>query len=294
MSVPLIMNSLFIIQDITMKIVFLFTLAFISLFSFGQPLHVDVFGGNTGYWGDLKESALSTNLSNYAIGAGITYDLTNKISIRSGITLGKTGADDKKNKQPDINARNLNFRTAVQEGNLLVEYHFFDFQRQHFTPYIFGGLAVFHFNPYSHDTAGNKIMLHPLSTEGEGIAGTGRSAYHLTQLAVPLGAGIKWRLSENISIGYEIGLRKMFTDYFDDVSTTYIDQSLLLASKGTKAVEMAYRGGELKTGSQQYPTAGSIRGNPKLKDWYDFQGIRLSFGLDKIKRGRTDCPPGVL
>ena len=40
-------------------------------------------------------------------------------------------------------------------------------------------------------------------------------------------------------------LRIQFTDYLDDVSTTYVDQAVLAAARGPKAVEMAYRGGEL-------------------------------------------------
>ena len=50
----------------------------------------------------------------------------------------------------------------------------------------------------------------------------------------------------------------MFTDYLDDVSTTYVDQALLLTNSGAKAVELAYRGGELKNGSS-YPAAGYYR-----------------------------------
>ena len=38
-----------------------------------------------------------------------------------------------------------------------------------------------------------------------------------------------------------VGFRKTFTDYLDDVSTFYVDQTILQNAKGPKAVEMAYR-----------------------------------------------------
>ena len=116
------------------------------------------------------------------------------------------------------------------------------------TPYVFGGIALYHFNPYTRDTSGTKYYLKPLSTEGEGFI-DGRNNYNLTQFAIPFGAGVKLSLSDNVNVGFELGYRKLFTDYIDDVSTTYVDQSSLLVNRGSKAVELAYRGGELKNGS---------------------------------------------
>ena len=48
--------------------------------------------------------------------------------------------------------------------------------------------------------------------------------YNLTQFAIPFGGGIKFRVSENVVLAYEVGFRKTFTDYLDDVSTFYVDQ----------------------------------------------------------------------
>ncbi len=52
----------------------------------------------------------------------------------------------------------------------------------------------------------------------------------------------------------KLGFRKTFTDYLDDVSTFYVDQTILQNAKGGKAVEMAYRANELKGGA---PLSGS-------------------------------------
>ncbi len=143
-----------------------------------------------------------------------------------------------------------------------------------------------------------RYYLQPLSTEGEGLPQyPGQKPYNLTQFAIPFGGGIKFRVSENVVLAYEIGFRKTFTDYLDDVSTFYVDQAILQTAKGPKLLQMAYRGNELKGGAP-YPAAGTIRGGPKYKDLYYYTGIRVSIAIisrhnSYYGRGRTDCPKNV-
>jgi len=42
----------------------------------------------------------------------------------------------------------------------------------------------------------------------------------------PMGAGVKYFFSENLNVSFEVIHRKTFTDYIDDVSTTYVDPTL--------------------------------------------------------------------
>jgi hypothetical protein len=95
-----------------------------------------------------------------------------------------------------------------------------------------------------------------------------------------MGFGLKFRVRDNVVLAYELGFRKTFTDYLDDVSTTYVDQATLLNAKGPKAVELAYRAGELKNGNPIYPPDGTKRGGEKFKDWYYFSGVTISIGLN--------------
>jgi opacity protein-like surface antigen len=242
-------------------------------------LHADLFTGFANYYGDLQNKPITLDQSSLAIGAGIKYELDDHIAFRTGFMYGKIGADDKRNK-PSLQLRNLNFQSKVFEWNVISEYTLFDLNRKQFSPYAFAGVALFHFNPYTFDSLGNKFFLKPLSTEGEGLSAyPDRKSYHLTQFAIPFGVGIKFRVANNVVLAYEFGLRKTFTDYLDDVSKTYIDQTTLLNAKGAKAVELAYRGGELKNGDPNYPADGSIRGGSKYKDWYYFSGVRLSIAI---------------
>jgi len=279
------------------KLFLLFTL--IPAFASAQNLHLELFGGFSNYQGDLQEKRFTTQQAKGAVGLGLRYDLSNHFSVRSNFTYAALGADDKYNKQADLRARNLNFNTKLTEGNLLLDYNILNLNYHKLSPYVFAGVAVFHYNPYTYDTLGNKVYLKPLSTEGEGLAAyPGRKDYPLTQFAIPFGAGVRWRFTDNITLSYEIGLRKTFTDYLDDVSTNYVDQNVLMAAKGATAVELAYRGNELKNGAA-YPADGTVRGGPKYKDWYYFSGVTISVGLGRRKgfhgtdNGRIDCPRPV-
>ena len=266
-----------------------------------QKLHVDLFGGFSNYQGDLQEKRFTTQQAKGAVALGLHYDLSNHFSLRTNFTYAALGADDKYNLQPDLRARNLSFHTTITEANLLLDFSFLNLDYHRFSPYVFGGIAVFHFNPYAFDSTGNKVYLQPLSTEGEGLAAyPDRKNYHLTQFAIPFGGGVRWRFTDNITLSYEIGLRKTYTDYLDDVSKNYVDQATLLAARGAKAVEMAWRGDELKSGGGPYPADGTIRGGSKFRDWYYFSGVTISVGIGKRKgfhgtdNGRTDCPKPVM
>lgn len=278
-----------------MKTLILTTVVFlITLSSGAQDLRLNLFAGTSNYSGDLQDKRFTFSQSNLAGGIGASYDLSRKFSIRTGITFGTISANDKYGRN---SYRNLNFTSKLTEVNLGLEYYFTPVGDHFVTPYLFAGVAVYHFNPYTTDPAGKKTYLRPLSTEGEGFI-SGKSNYNLTQMAIPFGAGVKFSLSNNINVGVEIGYRKLFTDYLDDVSTTYVDQTSLLANRGAEAVELAYRGNELKNGNP-YPPAGSVRGGANNKDWYYFTGFTASFrlfsgnGFGGGKHSKYGCPASV-
>jgi len=279
-----------------MKRLLFFVIIILPLVSVAQRLHLDLTGGVMNYQGDLQDKPFTFNQSGLSVGARIKYDLLSHLSVRAGILYGRVGTNDKFNK-PSLQLRNLSFESRIVEGSVAIEYNIFDLSEKKATPYFFAGGGVYHFNPYTYDTLGNKLFLEPLSTEGQGLAQYPiRKKYALTQFNIPFGMGIKARVSDNVVIGYEIGMRKLFTDHLDDLSTTYADMNKLLAARGPKAVEMAYRGGELKNGNPVYPAEGSIRGGAKEKDWFYFQGITLSIDLHAGRRNnawrnnRLGCP----
>jgi opacity protein-like surface antigen len=274
----------------------LYSLLLVPGFLQAQRWHINITGGVSNYSGDLQSKAYTFDQSYFAYGVGAQYDITRNLSVSSNINFLKVGASDQYNK-PELVFRNLSFQNNITEWNLLAEYTFLDITQKKFSPFIFAGIAIFHNNPFAYDTLGNKVYLKPLSTEGEGLPQyPGQKPYNQTQFSIPLGGGIKFRVSETVVLAYEIGFRKTFTDYIDDVSTFYVDQTTLLNAKGPVAVEMAYRANELKAGNQTYPGSGTKRGSPNYNDIYYYTGIRVSITLINYKnydRGRIDCPTNV-
>lgn len=269
--------------------------------SFSQNFHITAFGGIATYQGDLQGKSIDFSQAKPAVGIGALYELSNKFLLRTGFTYGNIeGTDVKNTSAKGIEFRNLNFKSTITEFQLGAEYNFFKLEGKSITPYIFASIAVFHFNPYTYDTTGNKIFLQLLSTEGQGLAAyPDRKPYNLTEFSIPFGAGIKLQLNDDWQVALEVGLRKTFTDYIDDVSYNYVDFNTLLLAKGPKSVELAYRGNEVLNGPA-YPVDGTQRGNPKSKDWYNFSGIRISKRLNnKASRNfnnsrKMGCPGNVL
>jgi hypothetical protein len=189
-------------------------------------------------------------------------------------------ADDKNNKDSLLVARNLSFSSHVIEANFCVEWLPLNAELYDLAyPYIFAGVGLFHFDPSAKDNNNEKVFLQPLGTEGQGLPEyPSRTKYKRTQFCIPMGGGMTFVLNENLKLSGEIGLRKLFTDYLDDVSSTYVDLRVLAAGNGEKAAEMSYRGSLPNNGEMPIQT-GNIRGNPKKKDWYYFAGIKLSWSL---------------
>jgi hypothetical protein len=269
-----------------------------------QDLGLELFTGASNYQGDLQEKRYSFQGSKLALGIGASWALTEHLVVRGIFSMGKIEANDRNNKDTFLVARNLHFKSTIIEMGFTGQYHIFSTLSARINPYLVAGISVFRHNPYTFDSGGTKHFLKPLSTEGQGLSQyPDRNPYALTQISIPFGAGVKFAVTDRVSIGWEITLRKTFTDYLDDLSRTYVDQNILLAARGPKAIELAYRTGEVKPGNTTYPRDGTIRGGADFKDWYYFSGVSVTIKmnnprLSKTARysgrpGRTDCPKPV-
>lgn len=282
-------------------------IAILALLSYqivnSQSLTADLYGGIANYQGDLQSKRFSFNNIGPAAGLGISYHFNSKWTVRGVATYMKIKGSDASNSgdKSNLAGRNLSFKSSVWEAQLAVEYNFFDIEDRSLSPYLFAGIAAFHFNPYSYDGAGSKVYLRSLGTEGQGLSAyPDKKLYKNNQIAIPFGGGFKFALNPRLVLGVELGLRKLFTDYLDDVSGTYADSAILAAARGPQAVAFAFRGKEVNPNAL-YPAEGSIRGNPKSKDWYYTTGIKLSYnlgggngsGLFGGRRSKTGCPTNV-
>jgi hypothetical protein len=271
------------------------------------------------YFGDIVPEADFTSLrfrsTRPNIGVEYMYRLFPRVSVRGGFAWGRITGDDKKSASPNEEdnlprfKRNLNFRNDIKElsGTLvldLYENRGAYTRRPDFTPFGFVGVALFHHNPKTYYDGGKiptgYYALQPLGTEGQNVSGQGYpSPYSKIQIAVPLGLGFRYRLDRQWDLSFEIGWRKTFTDYLDDVSGTYASKSdLLKGSNGEKAAILSDRSNESGFATVpdpqlgiQYPhvpgygTKGDQRGDVTDDDWYIVTGIHLNYILPTRTRG---------
>jgi hypothetical protein len=259
---------------------------FISICAFAQdelsrPLYFGVQTGMMNYEGDLNPTSFSFKHSHSFLSFYLSQQVTSRVSLRGGVSAGQIEASDKWNRGYLV-PRNLDFKSDIQEMYGAVEFSFLNADRALLNPYVMLGGAVFHFNPWTNDAAGNKVYLQPLGTEGQGLAEyPSRKLYNLTQFALVYAGGIKYTLGSNVIVGIEGSMRRTFTDYLDDVSASYADHDKLLAARGQQAVDLAFRGDEL-AGNQAYPHAGEQRGTPTENDWYYTLGVNLQVRISAI------------
>ncbi len=253
-------------------------LSILSINSFSQEgnkgTYIGLILGQMNYQGDLNPNSFTFSHSKATVGISIRQSLNRWISFKGNFAVGQIDAADSYNRDY-LKTRNLRFKTTIKEVSIGLETSLLDLSTKHFTPYVFGSVSLFHFNPWANDNSGKKIYLQPLSTEGQGLSQfPAQKQYNLTQIALGFGFGARYAINENMNIGVELFQRKTFTDYLDDVSSMYVDQNILLQAKGAKAVEMAYRGDEV-SGGLPYPNHGEQRGTPTEMDWYYFFGINF-------------------
>jgi hypothetical protein len=241
-----------------------------------------LFVGAMNYQGDLKPNSFTFQHSNLILSLILRKPLSRWFAVRAGITAGKVEAADRFNRDY-LQRRNLSFGSRIQEVFTVFEADILDISTKKFTPYAYGGIVLFHYNPYTYNASYDRVYLQSLSTEGQGLPDyPDKKPYKLTQFAAAFGGGIRFELTNCTSVALEFSQRKTFTDYLDDVSTSYVDPAKLFAAKGQQAVDLAYRGDEVHNPSP-YPPDGEQRGTPTEADWYYFIGMSADVRIGCLK-----------
>lgn len=248
-----------------------------------QYFEIGGFTGISNYFGDLQPVHLVPEEYNLACGLFVRMNLNRHFSGRLAISHGQISGNDLNSDSPsELRKRNLNFRSKIYELAAIGEFNFIPYDLRNnkvAAVYIFGGLSVFHFNPTT-EFEGNKYNLQKIGTEGQHLEGSSVKPYSLVQLAIPMGIGTKFNINNRSNIGFEVGFRKTFTDYLDDVSGHYPDLDALAASNPVAAA-LSYREAEYHgvTPKALGNPVERVRGNPKKKDWFFFMGVTLSVNL---------------
>lgn len=226
---------------------------------------------------------------------GALYKQT--IGGRLEATFGRVSASDKLLNGDESAAkaryqRNLHFRSQVAEVALLAEFHpltlFQSLAKEpsRFSPYVAGGVGLFHFNPEAY-MGRSWVALQPLRTEGQGFPEyPDRKPYRLTQVNFPLGIGVKYEISALLNARVEIMHRVLQTDYLDDVSRQYIDPSLFSEnlSHGVAALATRLADRRQELDPSVVTREGGIRGDPQNNDAYFTIQCKFSLSIGRIKR----------
>lgn len=260
---------------------------FLSHHSNAQYNEIGFLVGGSNYKGELSRHLFNTDFIHPAAGFFYRHNWNRHWSWKLEINYGRISGNDSFAETPFELDRNLSFYSNVLDVSPLIEFNFLPFETGRidypFTPYLFTGISFFYFNPKA-ELAGNNFELQPLGTEGQGI--NGKKYYKRFQVAIPIGGGIKVSLGR-LGIGLQVGARRTYSDYLDDVSTTYPDMNTLLTGSGPVAVALSDRSFSRLDTTVTIPYVYmKQRGNSTDKDWYVFAGItffwRLSHPLSDI------------
>ncbi len=267
-----------------------FSILFLSLLSVSTVLAQRGFEVGAGigvgyYFGDLN-----TNYSLAAPGPAGTliarYNFNSRIALKFSGNYGFFRADDATSENQVERDRNLNFRTHTGDLSTQLEFNFFPYihgsRNQYFTPYLFAGLSLYHFSPYATYDGERTPPLRELGTEGQPIG----EEYALVGNAINFGGGFKFDISPVLSINIEGSFRKIFTDYFDDVSTEYPDLAEVRGFRGANGdAAVLAADPSVLLGADPGVKEGFQRGDPSTSDSFNF----LTVGIVRYF-GSLRCP----
>lgn len=264
------------------KLVFLIVI-FFSVTTVEAQLEVGFFGGTSYYMGDINPSTPFLK-SDLAYGFLARYNLSSRWSAKINLYHGVLKGDDSDgNFLPE---RNLSFTSSVNELAGMMEFNFLPYfngsMKNYWTPYLFAGVGVLNHRP---QRDGND--LRDYGTEGQGNTNnlippdTERPEYSYFVFSIPFGMGVKYSFSEKIAASLEWGMRKTYSDYLDDVSTTYYTSIDLVDPDSEEYEALLISDPDLSHDPNMQ------RGNSKTNDWYSFAGITITYYIDL--RNRNKC-----
>lgn len=271
--------------------------------------------GAANYLGDIggKEKTrrdfvvdMHLKTTNLNIGLFGRYKFSKRFSVAGNLDYISINDRDELTTNPPRRARNMNFRNRLFELGARAEVTIWydndvsgrGYYNPDFKMYLFGGLAGFYHNPQGQITKDGEMLyggewynLRPWKTEGQD------KAYSAIGLAIPAGIGLYFTFEKTWRVGWEFSWRTTFTDYLDDVSTTYnipnttdpkalefVDQSYVALIDQINAENPDSEFYPLSIYNFQYDeTTAQKRGDPTHNDSY----LTTQLTVSKVIRGRS-------
>lgn len=258
-----------------------------------QAWNIGIHAGGAAYSGDLSQSFVHLNETKFAGGVFIKNQFSESLSYRLRYTYGHvSGADANADGTVDglaRQARNLSFRSKISEIVLTLEYNLFTttIKQYPLDVYVFAGAGLLDFKPQANfnDTW---YDLQPLGTEGQGVDGN-NSHYKTKSMVFPVGFGVQWAPNANWTVGIDSGVRFTNTDYLDDVSGFYVDNTLLMNEGGVLAAHLADRSGEAGL-INPADNVGTRRGDESKRDMYMTSALTIGYNFGISGGSKVGCP----
>ncbi|MDT0605599.1 DUF6089 family protein [Croceitalea rosinachiae] len=205
-----------------------------------QTYEIGLFAGGANNIGDVGRTNFILP-SGAAYGALFKWNKSKRYAFRASILRGNFKADDTKSSMPSRQQRGYLVENSVLEYSLGLEFNFVEYNLHKlgpaFTPYLYTGLTYFRYD-FNYIDA---LQVQDINQKDGSFA-------------IPMTVGAKYRLSQVLILGAEIGARYTFTDNLDASNP-----------EGSNFEQFRF-------------------GNILSDDWYVFSGITLTYTF-----GRKPC-----
>lgn len=199
---------------------------FVGHFLAPKTAHAQILevGGSVGlsyYMGDINPKIPFID-SNLGWGVLVRYYEGTRWAFRLAYSnLQLNGSDKNSGFCPE---RGLSFNTKAHDFAAIAEFNFLDYftgsKRSGLSPYLFGGISVFSFNPKADDGTELRNIFTDVDYDAT-IPVEGADKYSKMALSIPFGFGVKYSLSHRIGLAFEWRWDYTFTDWIDDCHAFY-------------------------------------------------------------------------
>lgn len=205
-----------------------------------QTYEIGLFAGGANNIGDVGRTNFILP-SGPAFGGLFKWNQSKRYAWRASVIYGSFTADDSKSSMPSRRQRAYIIDNSVLEASLGIEFNFVEYNLHKlgpaFTPYLYTGFTYFRYDFNYFDA----LQVQDINQK-EG------------SFAIPMTVGAKYRLSQFLILGAEIGARYTFTDNLDGSNP-----------EGSNFEQFRF-------------------GNILSDDWYVFTGFTLTYTF-----GRKPC-----
>lgn len=224
--------------------------------------------------------------TNFSLGGFGRYKINNMVSVNAALMWYRISGDDALSSNPGRRGRNLSYRNDLFDLSVRGELYLYNVNdvgnkgryRMDFKSFLFAGFSGFMHNPKARNpeyNGGAWTSLRPLRTEGQS------KEYSKFVAGIPLGLGFYFTYRRQHRFGWELGTNLTFTDYLDDVSSTYPDVAdvdpVIYDMFTNRSDELA--AGELPGGGLGNYAPGEKRGDPTNKDAIVYTHLTYSYVL---------------